>query len=98
MRVDPTGCFDPGEFAYLFIRVLLDKFVNSHPASSHTDDEFSDLDSGVNTACSEEVPTFSESLDRDLAVRSVNVAREHLIEKVTRDVIVQSVTFGGGML
>jgi len=59
MRVDSTGCFDPGEFGYLFIRVLLDEFIDPHPASSYTDDEFSDLDSGVNTACSEEVPTIS---------------------------------------
>jgi len=100
MRVWFTGCFFPGHFGYLFIRVLLDEFVDAHPASSHTDDEFSDLDSGVNTACSEEVPTISESHNTDLAFRRVNVAREHLIEKVTLDVMVQSllhVTFGGGM-
>jgi hypothetical protein len=47
------------QLGHLFVSISFNEFINLHPASTDTDDKFSNLDSGKDTAGSEQVPTIS---------------------------------------
>jgi len=69
--------------------MLLDEFIDLHPTSSNTDDKLTNLNSGIDTTGTEQVPTISKLLNRHLAVSFVNVASKHLIKHVSLSGLVE---------